>query len=74
MNDAVRPSDLPGKGQNAPFGSIERQIARRYLGAKKSEGGVAVIAVISFICIMLAIAAMIIIVFCYLYIILIKQF
>ena len=61
MNDAVRPSSVSGKGQNAPFGSIERQIARRYLSAKKTEGGVAVIAVISFICIMLAIAAMIII-------------
>ncbi len=46
-------------GQNTPFGAIERQIARRYLGAKKSEGGVAVIAVISFVCIMLAIWAMI---------------
>ena len=48
-------------GKNRPFGKVERQIARRYLGAKKSEGGVAVIAVISFICIMLAIWAMIVI-------------
>ncbi len=46
-------------GQNVPFGAVERKIARRYLGAKKSEGGVAVIAWISFICIMLAITAMI---------------
>lgn len=45
--------------QNAPFGKIERMIARRYLGAKKSEGGVAAIAWISFICIALAIVAMI---------------
>lgn len=48
-----------GAAQNAPFGKVERQIARRYLGAKKSEGGVAVIAAISFTCIMLAIMAMI---------------
>lgn len=55
-------ADKAVKGaQNAPFGRVERQIARRYLGAKKSDGGVAVIAGISFICIMLAIAAMIII-------------
>lgn len=46
-------------GQNMPFGAIERTIARRYLGAKKSEGGVASIAWISFFCIMLAITAMI---------------
>lgn len=45
--------------QNPPFGQMERQIARRYLGAKKSEGGVAAIAIISFICITLAITAMI---------------
>lgn len=45
--------------QNPPFGHMERQIARRYLGAKKSEGGVAAIAIISFICITLAITAMI---------------
>lgn len=45
--------------QNAPFGKVERMIARRYLGAKKSEGGVAAIALISFTCIALAIIAMI---------------
>lgn len=48
-------------GKNAPFGTIERRIAGRYLRAKKSQGGVGLIAAISFICIMLAIAAMIII-------------
>ena len=52
-------SELPVSGQNAPFGAVERKIARRYLGAKKNEGGVAVIAWISFTCIMLAIWAMI---------------
>lgn len=45
--------------QSPAFGKVERQIARRYLGAKKSEGGVAAIAIISFICIWLAITAMI---------------
>ena len=44
-----------------PFSLPERMIATRYLRAKKSEGGVALIAGISFACIMLAIAAMIII-------------
>ena len=41
------------------FSKPERMIAMRYLRARKSEGGVALIAVLSFICIMLAIAAMI---------------
>ena len=48
-------------GKNSPFGTIERRIATRYLRAKKSQGGVGLIAAISFICITLAIAAMIII-------------
>ena len=48
-------------GQNRPFGLIERRIATRYLRAKKNQGGVGLIAGISFFCIMLAIAAMIII-------------
>ena len=47
--------------QNKPFGGVERMIAMRYLRAKKNQGGVGLIAAISFICIMLAIAAMIII-------------
>ena len=47
--------------QNTPFGAVERMIAMRYLRAKKDSGGVGFIAVISFMCIMLAIAAMIII-------------
>jgi len=53
-------SELLGK-QNKPFGGVERMIAMRYLRAKKNQGGVGLIAAISFICIMLAIAAMIII-------------
>ncbi|WP_409433660.1 ABC transporter permease [Litorimonas sp. RW-G-Af-16] len=40
---------------------IERMVAMRYLRAKKTQGGVGLIAAISFTCIMLAIAAMIII-------------
>jgi lipoprotein-releasing system permease protein len=53
MSDAAK--------MNAPFGKVERMIAMRYLRAKKDSGGVGFIAVISFLCIMLAIAAMIII-------------
>ena len=48
-------------GKNSPFGVIERRIATRYLRAKKSQGGVGLIAAISFICIALAIWAMIVI-------------
>lgn len=48
-------------GQNKPFGVIERRISTRYLRAKKSQGGVGLIAAISFICIALAIWAMIVI-------------
>lgn len=49
-------------GKSAPaFGRFERAIALRYLGARKSQGGVGLIAGISFTCIMLAIAAMIIV-------------
>jgi len=43
----------------SPFGKFERKIAARYLGAKKRDGGVGLIAVLSFACIMLAIFAMI---------------
>ena len=43
------------------FSGIERTTATRYLKAKRNQGGVGLIAAISFICIMLAIAAMIII-------------
>ena len=46
-------------GQNKPFGKVERLIARRYLGAKKKDGGVGLIAALSFICIMLAVGSMI---------------
>lgn len=46
-------------GGATPFGRFERKIAARYLGAKKSDGGIGLIAFISFFCIMLAIFAMI---------------
>lgn len=46
------------KGAKA-FGKFERKLAVRYLGARKSDGGVGLIAVLSFMCIMLAIFAMI---------------
>ena len=48
-------------GRNTPFGRVERMISMRYLRARKEHGGVGFIALISFLCIMLAIAAMIII-------------
>ncbi|MGB0908365.1 MAG: ABC transporter permease [Maricaulaceae bacterium] len=61
MNAPTDMSEAMIGGQNRPFGKVERMIARRYLGAKKKEGGVGLIAALSFICIMLAVASMIII-------------
>lgn len=57
------PSDIKAfaGGQNKPFGKVERMIAARYLRAKKTQGGVGLIAAISFTCIALAIWAMIVI-------------
>ena len=55
-------TSINNAGKSAPaFGKFERSIAMRYLGARKSQGGVGLIAGISFTCIMLAIAAMIIV-------------
>ena len=48
-------------GRAAPFGLWERSVALRYLRAKRSEGGVALISLISFIGIMLAVAVLIIV-------------
>lgn len=53
--------DAPIGGQNKAFGKVERMIAMRYLRAKKTQGGVGLIAAISFTCIALAIWAMIVI-------------
>ncbi|MDC0650581.1 ABC transporter permease [Hellea sp.] len=54
-------TNIPLIQSNSPFGAIERKISFRYLRSKKNQGGVGLISLISFICIMLAIAAMIII-------------
>jgi len=47
--------------RSAPFGYWERMLAGRYLRAKRSQGGVALISVISFVGIMLAVAVLIIV-------------
>ena len=44
-----------------PFGAWERAIALRYLKAKRNQGGVAMISIISFVGIMLAVAVLIIV-------------
>src|ERR1700761_7342011 len=44
-----------------PFSAWEREIAFRYLRARRSEGGVALISIISFVGIMLAVAVLIIV-------------
>jgi lipoprotein-releasing system permease protein len=48
-------------GRAPPFGLWERMLAGRYLRAKRTQGGVALISVISFIGIMLAVATLIIV-------------
>ena len=48
-------------GRAPPFGLWERMLASRYLRAKRTQGGVALISVISFIGIMLAVATLIIV-------------
>ena len=49
--EAVRPA--------GPFSAWERSIAARYLRAKKKQGGVALVSIISFIGVMLAVAVLI---------------
>ena len=51
--------NLEDKKGAGPFSKFERKIAIRYLGAKKKDGGVGLIALLSFLCIFLAIFAMI---------------
>ena len=46
-------------GRAAPFGLWERMLAARYLRARRSQGGVALISVISFVGIMLAVGVLI---------------
>ncbi|WP_309643434.1 lipoprotein-releasing ABC transporter permease subunit [Phenylobacterium sp.] len=48
-------------GRAPPFGQWERAVAARYLRAKRSQGGVALISIISFVGIMLAVAVLIIV-------------
>ena len=48
-------------GRAPPFGAWERMLASRYLRAKRSQGGVALISIISFIGIMLSVAVLIIV-------------
>lgn len=46
--------------KSPPFGLFERSLAARYLRAKRAHGGVAMISIISFVGIMLAVAVLII--------------
>lgn len=56
-------SDAPAVtgGRAPPFGLWERMLAGRYLRAKRHQGGVALISIISFVGIMLAVATLIIV-------------
>ncbi len=47
--------------ESAPFGLYERMLAGRYLRAKRKHGGVALISIISFIGIMLAVGVLIVV-------------
>jgi lipoprotein-releasing system permease protein len=58
---AAARSTVTSGGRAPPFGAWERMIAGRYLRAKRSQGGVALISIISFIGIMLAVAVLIIV-------------
>ena len=46
--------------QAAPFGALERTLAWRYIRAKREHGGASLISIISFVGIMLAVAALIV--------------
>jgi lipoprotein-releasing system permease protein len=62
VNQASAPQARTTVGGRAPpFGSWERMLAGRYLRAKRSQGGVALISIISFVGIMLAVAVLIIV-------------
>lgn len=50
-----------GFGQAAPFGMLERTLAWRYIRAKREHGGASLISIISFVGIMLAVTALIVI-------------
>jgi lipoprotein-releasing system permease protein len=57
--DAAANGELNGRAP--PFGVFERSVAGRYLRAKRAHGGVALISIISFTGIMLAVAVLIIV-------------
>src|SRR5258706_7811137 len=60
MSEPQAGGALAGVGGSAPpFGLWERMLANRYLRAKRSQGGVALISIISFVGIMLAVAVLI---------------
>ncbi len=60
-DSATHMQSAPMSAQSAPpFGLFERALAGRYLRAKRAHGGVAMISIISFIGIMLAVAVLII--------------
>jgi lipoprotein-releasing system permease protein len=52
---------MSAAGRSGPFGLWERTLASRYLRARKESGGVALISIISFIGIFLAVAVLIIV-------------
>ncbi len=52
---------MSATGRSGPFGPWERALASRYLRARKENGGVALISIISFIGIFLAVAVLIIV-------------
>jgi len=54
-------TDLTPSTRAPPFGLWERMLAGRYLRAKRSQGGVALISIISFVGIMLAVSVLIIV-------------
>lgn len=56
-----KPANGALNGRAPPFGQWERSVAARYLRAKRSQGGVALISIISFVGIMLAVAVLIIV-------------
>lgn len=62
MSEAPAGAPQAGTGGRAPpFGQWERMLANRYLRAKRSQGGVALISIISFTGIMVAVAVLIVV-------------
>jgi lipoprotein-releasing system permease protein len=62
VNQQTAPQPQAAVGGRAPpFGAWERMLAGRYLRARRSEGGVALISIISFVGIMLAVAVLIVV-------------